>query len=76
MINRRNIVGDHALGMDSSITRRDFLGATLLASGAVLLDSVSPAQLLAQKAPGGRQTGTDMAGSESMRILMEIPGRS
>jgi spermidine dehydrogenase len=53
MINRRNIVGDHALGMDSSITRRDFLGATLLASGAVLLDSVSPAQLLAQKAPGG-----------------------
>jgi spermidine dehydrogenase len=53
MINRRNIVGDQALGMDSSITRRDFLGTTLLASGAVLLDSVSPTQLLAQKASGG-----------------------
>jgi len=53
MINRSNMVGDHALGMDASITRRDFLGTTLLASGAVLLDSVSPAQLLAERAPGG-----------------------
>src|ERR1700746_1505894 len=37
------------LGMDSSITRRDFLGATLLASGAQLLHPFSPAQLLAQQ---------------------------
>jgi len=29
--------GDGTLGMESSITRRDFLGATLLASGAQLL---------------------------------------
>jgi spermidine dehydrogenase len=35
--------------MDSSITRRDFLGATLLATGAQLLDPLSPAQLLAQQ---------------------------
>src|SRR5258705_1021290 len=36
-------------GMDSPITRRDFLGATLLASGAQLLHPFSPAQLLAQQ---------------------------
>jgi spermidine dehydrogenase len=41
--------GDRALGMDSSITRRDFLGATLLASGAQLLNPLSPGQLLAQQ---------------------------
>jgi spermidine dehydrogenase len=32
-----------------SITRRDFLGSTLLASGAMLLDGLTPAQLLAAK---------------------------
>src|SRR6266571_7627316 len=31
------------------ITRRDFLGSTLLASGAALLESVSPAELLQDK---------------------------
>ncbi len=41
--------GDAPLGMDSSITRRDFLGATLLASGLRLLHPFSPAQLLAQQ---------------------------
>ncbi len=35
--------------MDSNITRRDFLGSTLLASGAALLGTASPADLLAQK---------------------------
>jgi spermidine dehydrogenase len=39
---------DKSLGMDTPITRRDFVGATLLASGAMLLDSVTPAELLAQ----------------------------
>jgi spermidine dehydrogenase len=34
---------------DSQITRRDFLGSTLLASGAALLGSLSPAQLLAME---------------------------
>ena len=38
---------DKALGMQKSITRRDFLNATLLASGGALLNPVSPAQLLA-----------------------------
>jgi spermidine dehydrogenase len=38
--------------MDNSITRRDFLGSTLLASGAALLAGATPAQLLAG-------TGTD-----------------
>lgn len=33
--------------MDDSITRRDFLGSVLLASGAALLESASPAELAA-----------------------------
>jgi spermidine dehydrogenase len=41
------VSGDNKLGMDESITRRDFLGSVLLASGAVLLDSASPAELAA-----------------------------
>jgi spermidine dehydrogenase len=36
--------------MDQGITRRDFLNATLLASGGLLLNPVSPADLLAAKA--------------------------
>jgi spermidine dehydrogenase len=43
--NPKNI--DHALGMDAAITRRDFLGSALLASGAALLNGLTPAQLLA-----------------------------
>jgi spermidine dehydrogenase len=39
--------GDRAIGVDNSITRRDFLGSTLLASGAGLLSGLNPAQLLA-----------------------------
>src|SRR5580700_8149611 len=34
--------------MDHRVTRRDFLGSTLLASGAALLDGLTPAQLLAR----------------------------
>ena len=41
--------GDHALGLNARITRRDFLGSTLLASGAALLEGLTPSQLLAQK---------------------------
>ncbi|MGA2427891.1 MAG: NAD(P)-binding protein [Candidatus Acidiferrum sp.] len=33
--------------MNTEITRRDFLGSTLLASGAVLLNGIAPAELLA-----------------------------
>jgi spermidine dehydrogenase len=40
-------IGDGALGLNSSATRRDFLGSTLLASGAALLSGLSPVQLLA-----------------------------
>ena len=35
--------------MDALITRRDFLGSTLLASGAALLGGASPAELLADR---------------------------
>lgn len=44
---KSSLPGDRALGMESPITRRDFLGGTLLASGAALLQSLTPAQLLA-----------------------------
>jgi len=44
------LAGDRVLGMNSSITRRDFLESTLLVSGAALLNAASPAQLLAAKA--------------------------
>jgi spermidine dehydrogenase len=40
---------DDALGMQTEITRRDFLGSTLLASGALLLDALTPTHLLAQQ---------------------------
>ncbi len=34
---------DRSLGIDASITRRDFIGATLIGSGAVLLGAAAPA---------------------------------
>ena len=37
--------------MDARITRRDFIGSTLLASGAALLRGASPAELIAQASP-------------------------
>lgn len=42
------MIGDRALGMGAAITRRDFLGATLLASGAALLNGLTPAELLGE----------------------------
>jgi spermidine dehydrogenase len=38
---------DRAIGMDAAITRRDFLGSTLLATGASLISGLNPAELLA-----------------------------
>jgi spermidine dehydrogenase len=43
---RRDSASD-ALGLSSQITRRDFLGSTLLASGAALLNGVTPLEMLA-----------------------------
>ena len=40
---------DKSLGMDQAISRRDFLNSTLIGSGALLLGSLSPAQLMAQE---------------------------
>ena len=48
---------DKALGMECEITRRDFLNASLLASGGALLHLISPAQLLAMAR--GNRTSTD-----------------
>ena len=49
MTGEKNVAGDKALGMERAITRRDFLGSTLLASGAALLEGLTPAELLAQE---------------------------
>lgn len=40
---------DKALGLNAPIERRDLLNATLLAAGSVLLQSVTPLQLLAEE---------------------------
>ena len=56
--NRRT--GDAALGMDTPITRRDFLGSTLLASGATLLSERTPAEMVhAGSAPGRTSSPAD-----------------
>ena len=39
---------DSALGMDQEITRRDFMNATLLASGSAALSGLTPYQIMAQ----------------------------
>ena len=45
--------------MDDDITRRDFLNATLLASGGLLLNPVSPAELLADEGEARESESTD-----------------
>ncbi|HUO33739.1 MAG TPA: NAD(P)-binding protein [Candidatus Acidoferrum sp.] len=50
---------DKSLGMDSEITRRDFLGSSLLASGSVLLSGHSPADILASQAKSSAPTQKD-----------------
>lgn len=40
---------DRALGLDQAISRRDFLNSTLLASGALLMSSATPLQLMAEQ---------------------------
>jgi len=48
MTNPKRLQSDeNALGGNAEITRRDFLGSTLLASGAVLLNGMAPVELLA-----------------------------
>jgi len=57
--NARTESGDGGLGMDCGITRRDFLNATLLASGGLLLNSVSPAELLAEQKASQEKSSDD-----------------
>jgi len=57
--NARTESGDGGLGMDCGITRRDFLNATLLASGGMLLNSVSPAELLAEQKASQEKSSDD-----------------
>lgn len=47
-LSEENCSSSKALGMDQRICRRDFLNSTLVASGATLLDSLSPRQILAK----------------------------
>jgi len=59
---RKSAAGDHAIGMDSPITRRDFLGSTLLASGAALFGTASPAQLIAEQNQGDSSAASSFDG--------------
>src|SRR6202047_365911 len=43
---KRSVTGEKILGMNADITRRDFLGSTLLASGGVVLEGPLPSVLL------------------------------
>ena len=45
---KSSVTADASLGMGTSITRRDFLGSALLASGSALLGRIAPAEILAQ----------------------------
>ena len=66
--------GDDALGLNTRICRRDFLNATLLASGSALLNSGTPLQLLGQEeendwdGPGG--WGDYRPAHGNMRVVM------
>jgi spermidine dehydrogenase len=46
---KHNEASDEALGLNASIDRRDLLNSTLLAAGGLLLNAVSPFELLAQE---------------------------
>ena len=55
---------DRALGMTARIRRRDFLNSALLASGSVLMKSLTPLDLMAQQPSWGGYTGEgDYAGA-------------
>ncbi len=59
-----NLTNDRTLGMNARICRRDFLNSALLASGSVLLESLTPLELLAQQPGWGGYTGEgDYAGA-------------
>jgi spermidine dehydrogenase len=49
---KRAKVGDDALGMHRPICRRDFINAGLIASGSLLMESLTPREMLARKKPG------------------------
>lgn len=59
MSGERDKAAERTLGMEQSITRRDFLGATLLASGGQLLEPLKPAHFLTMQGaptlPGGAE---------------------
>ena len=60
MLRTKNSRTAKLLGMETHITRRDFLNATLLASGTLLLNAASPADLLAAR-PGTRPSDAKLS---------------
>jgi spermidine dehydrogenase len=46
---KRNEAADDALGLNAPIDRRDLLNSTLLAAGGILMNAVSPFELLAEE---------------------------
>src|SRR4051794_21273261 len=62
--------GDAALGMNAQLTRRDFLGSALLASGSLLLAGATPVELFA-----GSDDFTGMAALANTALQTAIPGK-
>lgn len=79
MSGKGNEAAERALGMEQSITRRDFLGATLLASGGQLLEPLTPAHFLARQTTPlcrvARKSGTATAAWANTQTAMEIRGK-
>lgn len=72
---RAQAADDHALGLDRPISRRDFLNSSLLASGALLMSSASPLQLLAKQDDWTGYSGVgDYAGSNGNTLEVAKAG--
>jgi spermidine dehydrogenase len=68
---------DKSLGMNARICRRDFLNSALLASGSVLLKSLTPLELLGQPPDWGGYTGEgDYAGANGNTQEVMLAGHA
>jgi len=59
---KSRLAGESSAGMDTSITRRDFLDTTLLASGAALLGGANPVELLRDNSESNNDDFTGYGG--------------
>ena len=76
MRKRKSAHRDEPLGLnDPTITRRDFVGGTMLGAGAVLLDMAAPGVLRASQTadkPGRALLGPDWLDSQFLHLLVAL----